>query len=717
MDKRPILLLFLISFLLYGFSPFSGVKQTLVEEYDVIVVGAGTGGISAAIQAARTGSTVLLLEETDWIGGQMTAAAVSTMDGNYGAWESGIYKEFIDKVKLYYSSRGISIGGCYYSSSTYCFEPHVASAILSEMILSESNITLRKTETVTSVYTVNGIIESVTTLSSDGYKTIIPKIVIDATEYGDIISMSGASYRISNQTSAAIGQTLCVQDITYTAVMKAYVSGIPEELRITTPPPGYTATVENDFKSVISNKGYTYWAGLYPITWDTHNSYRYIPDSSSTRIPGAITKTEINLANDYVRENFFSPTQRLSSQYLYDLSFRQESNCMAKLKTIQFIYFVQNVLGRSWSVSTDEGYNTEYNRQHACSNIPASLKTIEYNLPVMAYVRESKRGIGLVTVTGKDIYRVGTPVRAQNMFSSGIAIGNYATDIHNCDMTDSYDLQDTFSDKSAEGGPFRIPLGALISVDVSNLLFAEKNISVSRLANGATRLQPITMLTGQAAGALASISITKNIPPASVSYKEVQFELIKWNDMIIPFTDGNVTYPYFKDVQYMAARGIMNGYSNLTFGVNDLLTREQMAVILVRSFNIPIPPATGIFSDVPTSSVYAPYIEALYNSGITSGCSASPKLYCPQGYVTNEQMAIFSLRGWKMINPSITEINSQIPHYTDVPQGYWAYIYIEGLQFNGVTHYCQVNKFCPTANIKRGESAHILNQILLHENQ
>ncbi|HRZ93463.1 MAG TPA: FAD-dependent oxidoreductase, partial [Candidatus Paceibacterota bacterium] len=48
------------------------------EEYDVVIAGAGTGGFGAAVQAARLGAAVLLLEETDWIGGQMTAAAVTS---------------------------------------------------------------------------------------------------------------------------------------------------------------------------------------------------------------------------------------------------------------------------------------------------------------------------------------------------------------------------------------------------------------------------------------------------------------------------------------------------------------------------------------------------------------------------------------------------------------------------------------------------------------
>ena len=54
--------------------------KDLTAEYDVVVAGAGTGGCGAAIQAARLDCRVLLLEETDWIGGQMAAAGVTTMD-------------------------------------------------------------------------------------------------------------------------------------------------------------------------------------------------------------------------------------------------------------------------------------------------------------------------------------------------------------------------------------------------------------------------------------------------------------------------------------------------------------------------------------------------------------------------------------------------------------------------------------------------------------
>src|SRR6187551_3268187 len=82
-----------------------------VQSYDVVIVGAGSGGVSAAIQASRMGSSVLLLEETDYVGGQMTTSGVTSMDGNYN-YKYGIYKEFINKIIAYYSG---NVSGCYFS--------------------------------------------------------------------------------------------------------------------------------------------------------------------------------------------------------------------------------------------------------------------------------------------------------------------------------------------------------------------------------------------------------------------------------------------------------------------------------------------------------------------------------------------------------------------------------------------------------------------------
>nr|MBQ6739741.1 FAD-dependent oxidoreductase [Synergistaceae bacterium] len=76
----------------------------LRDNYDIIISGAGMGGLSAGIQAARMGASVLIIEPSSLIGGQAIAAGVSTMDSftdfNNSGFNSGIYLEFINKVKF-----------------------------------------------------------------------------------------------------------------------------------------------------------------------------------------------------------------------------------------------------------------------------------------------------------------------------------------------------------------------------------------------------------------------------------------------------------------------------------------------------------------------------------------------------------------------------------------------------------------------------------------
>src|SRR3546814_16737536 len=74
--------------------------------YDSGVAGAGCSVWAAAVQAARMGLRVLLLEETDWIGGQMAAAAVTSMDESGPLIrERGIYRQFHESMVAYYYGR------------------------------------------------------------------------------------------------------------------------------------------------------------------------------------------------------------------------------------------------------------------------------------------------------------------------------------------------------------------------------------------------------------------------------------------------------------------------------------------------------------------------------------------------------------------------------------------------------------------------------------
>ena len=76
--------------------------------FDIIVVGGGTSGVASAIQSSRLGSKTLLIEESNWLGGMLTSAGVSAMDGNY-KMPSGFLKEFTLILKKIYWSKVLQI--------------------------------------------------------------------------------------------------------------------------------------------------------------------------------------------------------------------------------------------------------------------------------------------------------------------------------------------------------------------------------------------------------------------------------------------------------------------------------------------------------------------------------------------------------------------------------------------------------------------------------
>src|SRR5688572_3008367 len=101
---------------------------------DVLIAGAGMGGVGAALAVARHNLTACVTDETDWVGGQATAGGVSALDEHKFIEISGgtrRYYEFRTKVRQAYG--GVrNPGGCYVSA--LCFEPRIGVEVLERML-------------------------------------------------------------------------------------------------------------------------------------------------------------------------------------------------------------------------------------------------------------------------------------------------------------------------------------------------------------------------------------------------------------------------------------------------------------------------------------------------------------------------------------------------------------------------------------------------------
>ncbi len=104
--------------------------------HEIVIIGGGASGISAGISSARLGVSTLIVEETEWLGGMLTAAGVSAVDGNYNL-PGGFFGEFRDSLANYYGGMDALKTGWV---SSVLFEPSVGNQIFNAIAVGEENL-------------------------------------------------------------------------------------------------------------------------------------------------------------------------------------------------------------------------------------------------------------------------------------------------------------------------------------------------------------------------------------------------------------------------------------------------------------------------------------------------------------------------------------------------------------------------------------------------
>lgn len=482
---------------------------------EVLVAGGGTGGTAAAIQSARLGAQTLIVSDNAWLGGMISAAGVSAIDGNHQL-PSGLWAEFRQQLyKVYGGPQALETGWV----SNTLFEPHVADSIFKQMAGREKFLSIRYNLIFTSLKR-NGskITEVIFTDTSTGKQlTVKAKVVIDATELGDLIKAAGIPYDLGmeagtlTQENAGVTQTNeIIQDMTYAAVLKDYGPGSDHTI---TKPANYDPS---EFDGCCTD----YY----------HDTTRKKPVVDAKKMLGygklPNGKFMINWPV-YGNDTYLDIVEMNAAQ-------RQHELIKAKETTRRFVYFIQHQLGfKNLGLAGDE--------------FPTSD-----SLAIIPYHREGRRLKGLVRYTMRNI---GEPFTyGQPLYRTGIAVGDYPIDHHH--------KKNPVAPQHLEFYPipsFNVPLGALIPQDEINLIVAEKGISVSNVVNGTTRLQPCVMLSGQAAGILASISATTGLNPRHVPVRRVQRLLLDAKAYLMPYIDVQPDHPFFQAVQRIGATGILKG--------------------------------------------------------------------------------------------------------------------------------------------------------------
>ena len=500
----------------------------------VLVVGGTTGGTAAGIQAARSGANTLIIEQTNILGGMLTAAGVSCTDGNH-LLASGIWEELRQALYKHYGTTNLESGWV----SNTCFEPHVADSIFKGWAAAEKNLQVwygwYLDKAITQGNTVTGA--EFVNLSGERIR-VLATVTIDATELGDVYANAGAGFYLGTDDPAQTGESMApgktniLQDLTWAAILQDYGKQADKTIE---KPAGYDATQYNcstaDAPCVLGK----------PYALHTQQVLDY---GKLTTLDTLHPKYMLNWpahGNDYYLNVVNSKPIERERYYV-----------QARNHTLGFIYFIQTTLGFTHiGLATDELHN--------------GLAWVPYN-------REGRRLKGLVQLT---INAIQDPFK-YSLYRTGIAVGDYPVDHHHGKYTGKLPKI-----RFPKIPSFNIPLGALIPAKTAGLVVCEKGISVSNIANGTTRLQPVVLLTGQAAGVLAAQSVLQQKQPHEIDVRAVQDELLHIKCYLMPYADVSPADDAWEAIQRTGAMGILKGigisegWANKTLFYPDSIIAEK----------------------------------------------------------------------------------------------------------------------------------------------
>lgn len=529
------------SFLVAATGTFAiGVRgSTNDTEYssDVVVVGGGVGGFAAALAACRSGMRVVLTEETDWLGGQLTAQAVPPDEHvwieqfgctrSYRAYREGVrdyYRHHFPVTEAARAKVDLNPGNGTVSRLTHEFR--VSVAVLEQMLAPyESNgqlLILR--EHVPHSATVKGDrVHAVTVrdLRSGIQRAITASYFIDATELGDLLPLTGTEFVTGAEPQAqtnelhasAKAEPANSQSFTYCFAVD-YLEG--EDHTIARPADyafwrDYVPALQPKWIGPLLN-----WTASEPKTLGPRKAHLHPnPDPGPPELGFNIwTYRRIADRNNFTSGRYRSDISLVNwpqnDYWLADLITAKEGDKpkilnAAKGLSFAFLYWMQTDAPRPDGKTGFKGLR-----------LRKDIVGTEDGMAKYPYIREARRIQAEFTIleqhVGTDM-RAGIQKRAKEdvsaeVFADSVGIGCYRIDLHpSAGGTNYIDVSSL---------PFQIPLGALIPKRMENLLPASKNIGTTHITNGCYRLHPVEWNIGEAAGALAAFAITKKTSPRAI---------------------------------------------------------------------------------------------------------------------------------------------------------------------------------------------------------
>lgn len=448
--------------------------------YDVVVIGGGPAGVTAAIASARTGAKTLLIERYGFLGGMLTNAGTGPMMTFHAGKVQiikGIADEIIERLKI----RGQSIGHIDdfvgYTSSITPFDVEGMKIVMEEMVQESGSDILFHTQFIDLEHT-EGHIRKIKLFAKGGEFYVTSKVYIDATADADLAIKAGISVdygREKDQLTQPMTMNAKVYNVDREKLKEflhknvEYTYAKSHDLIDKSPRIGISANLDS-LKLAIKNKELSFNREIV-LAFETNNKGEFI----------------INM----------SRISKLRSDNPFDLT---KAEIQGRKQVQELLkYFKKNIPGFENCILANTGPNIG--------------------------IRETNKIKGLYTLTEDDLVN-------NVMFDDAIAMGAYPIDIHSPEGK-----QETSHKFLKKGSWYSIPYRILITKESDNLIVVGRCVSVTHEALASIRVTPIISAVAQAGGTAAAIAAINDIDVKKINIKNLQNKL-KLDNQFLERYDG-----------------------------------------------------------------------------------------------------------------------------------------------------------------------------------
>jgi hypothetical protein len=514
--------------------------------FDVVVLGGTSGGVAAAVQAARMGKSVVLIESSEHLGGLTSGGLGATDIGNKKAI-GGIARQFYHRVYLHYLKEDSWVfekRGDYGRTEKYwgrvedwdrekawwMFEPHVAEAIFEEMIR-ESKVPVVYGERLELEGGVQKQGSRIVAIKTDSGRVFRGKMFIDATYEGDLMAGAGVSYVVGRESNSEYGETLNgVQ--TENAQYHQFEKPVDPYVRPGDPASGLLPRVHGGGPGAEGERDHRVQAYCFRMCLtdvaENRVAFAKPKDYEELRYELLLRYYEAgyddipwlphlmpNRKTDTNNKHGFS-TDNIGMNYDYpDANYAARERIIAEHASYQ--------KGLMWTLANHPRVPVHIREQVGRWGLAKDEFTDNDNWPHQLYVREARRIVSDYVMTEQNC-------RGQRVALDSVGLGAYGMDSHN---TQRYVDEDGHARNEGDvqvsvADPYPISYLSIIprASECTNLL-APVCVSATHIAFGSIRMEPVFMVLGQSAATAACLAMDEGMGVQDLDYQRLRKRLLR----------------------------------------------------------------------------------------------------------------------------------------------------------------------------------------------